>query len=62
MGDQRIAGLLTSDNGSANGSDDPLHDAVSLTVLAGDVAYPAPVLGTTCAAAPTSHGCTARCC
>ena len=40
VGDPRIAGLLTSDNGSA----DPLHDAVSLTVLAGDVAYPAPVL------------------
>ena len=40
VGDQRIAGLLTSDTGS----DEPLHDAVSLTVLAGDVAYPTSVL------------------
>ncbi len=40
VGDQRIAGLLTSDGGSA----DPLDDAVSLTLLAGDVAYPAPAL------------------
>jgi len=40
VGDQRIAGLLTSDSGSS----DPLDDAVSLTVLAGDVAYPAPAL------------------
>jgi len=40
VGEQRIAGLLAG----ASGSGDPLEDAVSLTVLAGDVAYPAAVL------------------
>ncbi len=37
--DPRVPGLLTSDHAS-----DALRDAVSLTVLAADVAYPAPVL------------------
>ena len=40
VGEPRITGLLTGETGS----DDPWQDAVSLTVLAADVAYPTAAL------------------
>ncbi|MBA2640424.1 MAG: hypothetical protein H0U77_10695 [Nocardioidaceae bacterium] len=41
VGERQVHGLLSAD--SIDGAD-PLHDAVSLSVLSADVAYPEPVL------------------